>query len=119
MFPLQTGASAITMGSADKPVNAWFWKADEALPCDVYAEGYATSERRKANQSGLTATGYYDNERWTVVFQRDMKVAEKNYITFAPASDTTIAFAVWEGSNKERSGQKSVSGEFTGLSVAG
>jgi DMSO reductase family type II enzyme heme b subunit len=120
IFPIRPGATAMTMGSPDKPVNAWFWKADESDPFDVYAEGYSTSERRQASVSGLTGNGFYDNGRWTVVFQRAMRPGEvsgEQFVLLDQDLDNSIAFAVWEGSNKERSGQKSVSGEFTGLSV--
>jgi DMSO reductase family type II enzyme heme b subunit len=122
MFPIHPGASAITMGSSDKPVNAWYWKADETDPFDVYAEGYATSQRRNGSSSGLRATGYHENASWTVVFQRPMRPDEASGEHFAVIDhdlDNAIAFAVWEGSNNERSGQKSVSGEFVKLSVEG
>jgi DMSO reductase family type II enzyme heme b subunit len=122
MFPIQPGASAFTMGSADKPVNAWFWKADEADPFDIYAEGYSSSQRRNGSTSGLKANGYHEEGSWTVVFQRPMRpetVAGEQFAVLDPEADNAIAFAIWEGSNYERSGQKSVSGEFVELSIEG
>ena len=117
MFPLLSGASALSMGSSEKPVNAWFWKADEKQPFDVLAEGYATSQRRPADGSGLTATGHHENDRWTIVFQRPLKAPGDGYVSIEPGTESAIAFAVWEGHNRERSAQKSVSGDFVAFSI--
>ncbi|MBT4162459.1 MAG: hypothetical protein HOE54_14225, partial [Gammaproteobacteria bacterium] len=73
MFPLSLDASAFTMGSAEHPVNAWLWRADEEKPFDVIAAGYATSTRRPANSSGLIVTSSHDGNIWVVVLQRSMK----------------------------------------------
>ena len=35
------------------------------------------------------------------------------FAVFAPGQPAKIAFAIWEGSNAERAGQKAVSGIFT------
>jgi DMSO reductase family type II enzyme heme b subunit len=117
MFPLSKGASAFSMGSASKPVNAWFWKADEKDPYDVFAEGYATSKRRSAEASGLQANSYHENGHWVVVLQRPMKATGQGMVPMTPGVDTAIAFAVWEGGNQERSAQKAVSGEFMSVTV--
>jgi len=119
VFPIRAGASAFTMGSPNKPVNAWFWKADEKYPFDVYAEGYSTSQRRPGSTSSLTATAFHENGSWTVVFQRPMEVPGEDFVVIDHQLDNAIAFAVWEGSNNERSGQKSVSGEFVSFSIEG
>lgn len=118
MFPLADGASALSMGSEDTPVNAWLWKADEAEPFDVVARGYATSDRRGADVSGLKASATHANGHWVLVFQRPL-VAEGAFVSFAGNVDIGIAFAVWEGANKERAGQKSVSGDFVAMEGLG
>jgi DMSO reductase family type II enzyme heme b subunit len=117
MFPLSAGASAFSMGSTDKPVNAWFWKADEQQPYDVIARGYATSDRRGAESSGLLAMAQYQDNHWTVVLQRPLQSKNLESVSLLPGVDTAIAFAVWEGGNAERSAQKSVSGEFVRLTI--
>jgi complex iron-sulfur molybdoenzyme family reductase subunit gamma len=105
------------MGSPEKPVNAWFWMADEVEPFDVLARGYATSQRRSPSVSGLVATSYHENDNWTIVFQRPLKAPDENYVSIEPGTQAAIALAVWEGSNKERGGQKAVSGDFMALSI--
>lgn len=114
MFPLIPGADALTMGGPGTPVNAWLWKADEPEPFDVVAEGYATSDRRAAGASGLKASASHEGGRWILVFQRPLE-ADGAFVSFKEEDKVGISFAIWEGANKERAGQKSVSGDFEPL----
>lgn len=117
LFPLAAGASAVTMGAAGKPTNAWHWKAGEPQPYDLVAEGFGTSQRRNAELTGLTVTAKHANGRWEVVFRRPLS-GGREAVRFVPGQTTGIAFAVWDGGNRERSGRKSFSGEFMPLEVA-
>jgi DMSO reductase family type II enzyme heme b subunit len=49
-----------------------------------------------------------------VVFQRSLRVnmISHDQVGFKPGAISGIAFAVWDGSNKERSAQKSFSGNW-------
>jgi len=112
LFPMSPEAEAITMGKAGAPVNAWFWRANHSdTPFDVVAEGFGSSERRSGLTSHLASKAIHDGVRWALVLQRPFS-AGKDYVTFAPGKETRIAFAVWDGGNKERSGRKAISGEF-------
>lgn len=119
MFPMTKAANAITMGDERNPVNAWFWKAGAAEPHDVLAHGFGTSRRRPAKGSGLRSASAYSDGRWHVVFQRSLRpesgLAEQ--VAFKPSTPIGIAVALWEGSNRERAGQKSISGEWTPFEV--
>ncbi len=117
MFPLLGDANPFTMGDENKPVNAWFWKADQPEPFDVIARGYSTSQRRPAATSGLAARAAHGNGEWVVVFQRPLQARGAEVAGFEPGASAKIAFAVWEGSNAERAGQKSVSGGFLDLEL--
>lgn len=117
VFPLAVGASALTMGAPDGPVNAWLWKADRAEPFDVFAQGYATSERRPASYSNLKVAGRHDNGSWVVVFQRPLIAAGRGQAVLRPGTQSGIAFAIWEGTNKERSGEKAISGDFQTIEI--
>lgn len=116
LFPLARDANAMTMGAAGKPTNAWYWKAGKRDPYDVIAEGFGTSDRRAPEATGLSVSAGYAGGRWQVIFRRPLSGAG-NSITFVPGKSTAIAFAVWEGRNRDRSGRKSVSGEFMPLHV--
>ncbi|HJP36053.1 MAG TPA: ethylbenzene dehydrogenase-related protein [Gammaproteobacteria bacterium] len=119
MFPMNKGANAITMGDEQNPVNAWFWKAGSAEPHDILAHGFGTSRRRPAKVSGLRATSSYADGRWHVVFQRSLRPGTglSDQVAFKPAAPIGIAVALWAGSNRERAGQKSISGEWTAFEV--
>jgi len=114
MFPLAPGATPLTMGAPGKAVNAWLWRAEAAEPFDVIAEGYSTSRRRPASTSGLTATARHESGSWTLVFQRPLATEQAGCIRFQPGSPSEIAFAIWDGSGRDRSAQKAFSaGLFT------
>lgn len=115
MFPLLADANPISMGDEAQPVNAWLWRADRPEPYDVIARGYSTSQRRPANASGLSVRARHENGRWVVVFQRPLKAESGEFAAFEPGASAKIAFAVWDGGNAERAGQKAVSGAFLAL----
>jgi len=115
LFPLLDDANPLTMGDEQNPVNAWFWRADREDPFDVIARGYGTSERRPAAASGLAAKGRYREGGWAVVFQRALSPPAGEFARFEPGGTARMAFAVWDGSNAERAGQKAVSGAFLDL----
>ncbi len=112
MFPLLEDANPITMGDERHPVNAWLWKADRDEPFDVIARGYSTSQRRPAKSSQLAASAIHRDGEWHLVFQRPLQAASGEFVRFAPGQPAKIAFAIWEGSNAERAGQKAISGAF-------
>lgn len=118
IFPLAKSASAMTMGAPGQPTNAWYWKAGAARPFDVIAEGFGSSQRHDGVMSGLNAQAAYADGRWHVVFQRLLD-AGRGKARFVPGKKTGIAFAIWDGHNRERSGRKSFSGEFAALEIAG
>jgi len=114
MFPMTETANSMTMGDADNPVNAWFWRADQEEPFDVLAHGFGTSQRRGGADLGLSVSSQYVDGRWHVVFQRRLRSSLLSHpqVAFKPKTVSGIAFAVWDGANKERSAQKSFSGDW-------
>lgn len=116
MFPLAAGAPAISMGAPGKPVNAWHWKAGAPAPYDVLATGYGTTRRERTAAHALHAQVLHADGKWQVVFWRALD-AGADRVRFRPGASTGIAFAVWSGANRERSGRKSFSGEFAPLEI--
>ena len=112
MFPLTENASAFTMGSEKDPVNAWYWKANrESRAFDVVAQGYGTSRRTSSDKHPIMSAALHRDGRWALVLTRSMH-AKTARAQFKPGGETRMAFAAWDGGNRERSGRKSFSGDF-------
>ena len=74
---------------------------------NLVAGGFGTLS--PADQQVVMGEGHYEDGRWSVVFARDFQPPGPNQPTFDGRTPTDIAFAVWNGSNDERNGKKSVS----------
>jgi complex iron-sulfur molybdoenzyme family reductase subunit gamma len=111
-LPVNTSARPpIAMGSTTNPVNVWYWHADgDGGSEELLAGGAGTTTPLAA--SGLNASAAHEDGRWTVVLSRDVATDAENRTTLAVERDVDVAFAVWNGSNMERSGRKSVSGWY-------
>ena len=72
---------------------------------DMNAEGFSTLTTQ-AHQD-VQGKGNWNNNRWAVVYKRALTTEDKNDTQFT-GGKTPIAFAVWNGANKERNGQKGV-----------
>jgi hypothetical protein len=70
----------------------------------------------QAEDQIVQGTGEWQRGKWRVVFARDLS-AEGDYAQFAVDESTNVAFAVWDGSEGERDGMKSVS-QFLTLEVS-
>lgn len=115
MFPMTPGASVMTMGSPEAPVNIWLWQADRAAPFDVLSRGIGTTTRRDPSLSGLSGQGAYAGGRWRVVMSRALEGDGIEFVNLAGQRVLKVSFAVWEGSHRERGPLKAVSGEFQDL----
>lgn len=69
--------------------------------------GSFTTMRPVSDQ--VDAIGSYQEGRWRVVFVRELEVTDPDRIAFRPGIPVSIAFAVWDGSQGDRNGQKMVS----------
>ena len=93
MFPSKPGAAApsLQMGDADDPVQIYYWNAARG-PMLMEAAGRGTTKR---TGTSFAAHSVYEKGRWTVVLELpDL------------ATGTPLAFAVWNGSQKDRDGRK-------------
>ena len=95
MFPAKSGSGAIApslqMGDAEHPVQVYYWNATRGTMV-MQAQGRGTT--RRTGQS-FPANGTYQNGQWNVIFELpDL------------SAGTTVAFAVWNGSQKDRDGRK-------------
>jgi hypothetical protein len=95
MFPAQSGSGAIApslqMGDTENPVQIYYWNATRGAML-MQAQGRGTT--RRTGQS-FPANGAYQNGQWNVIME----------LPDLPAG-TPLAFAIWNGSQKDRDGRK-------------
>ena len=93
MFPAKPGAVApsLQMGDTDDPVQIYYWNAARG-PMLMEAAGRGTTRRTGAS---FAAHAAHEKGRWTVAMELpDLPVG------------TPLAFALWNGSQKDRDGRK-------------
>jgi len=113
------------MGDSSGAVNLWSWKAHwgegfgavaespESEPgavAEMNAKGFKSIVMQPPESQNVTGKGIYQNGRWKVVMKRPVKTDDaKGDIQFEIGRLIPVAFAVWDGSNSDVAGQKSVS----------
>ena len=111
-YALKGEDTSYMMGTgADKPVNIWYWTAHQDKVENLAAGGFGSTTLLE--QQTVTGSSYYvkkqvalDNE-WNVVMSRPYKASDKYDVNFE--RDTVpMAFAVWQGNDKERDGNKRI-----------
>ena len=106
-LPLNTSERpGIAMGSSRSMVNVWYWNAEGGGE-ELLAAGPGTTTRLAGD--GVDTAAAHDDGRWHVVFVRDLEVDGEGRTSIRMERDVSVAFAVWNGSNMERSGRKAVS----------
>jgi DMSO reductase family type II enzyme heme b subunit len=119
LFPVVAGAPLITMGSAQAPVTAWYWRADDAPGTgrQVVAAGLGTT--RTLEDKAVKTHGVWAAGRWQVVIARPWQVATSEpVVQVAAGQPVSFAVAVWEGGHGERGGIKAFSGQWRELVLA-
>ncbi|HEU4685660.1 MAG TPA: ethylbenzene dehydrogenase-related protein [Nitrospira sp.] len=140
-LPLGDAPAFFCMGQLDHYINIWHWKADWQSDIDRRAartgekqrEGVRTFEvipRRVSSVEDLIGGGFstlttkekqgrvqgkatWKDGVWHVVMRRPLVGEEQeNEAKLIPGRVQTVSFAVWNGENKERNGQKAVAPWF-------
>src|SRR3972149_7883240 len=109
LFPLNGDAPLESMGSADAPVNAWYWRAtmaDEDDAQNLIARGAGTAAQTAKSFSQARAR--WLDGRWEVVFSRPLQ-ADGEGVRLAPGKAAEGGVAVWGGSSQGRAGGKAFS----------
>jgi cytochrome c len=76
---------------------------------NVTAVGPQTVTPLKGRRQKIMGNGVWDGEKWRVVFVRKRKADSKEKVDLQKDELIPIGFAVWNGSEKDRNGQKMVS----------
>jgi hypothetical protein len=76
---------------------------------DANARGFGTLASQPPSGQNVNGKGIWRDGAWGVVFVRDLKSKNKDDVKFAGGKPVPIAFAVWDGQNRDRNGRKVVS----------
>jgi hypothetical protein len=140
-LPLGDAPAFFCMGQLDHYINIWHWKADwqsdvdrraakagerqkggvrtfEVIPRrassveDLVGGGFSTLTS-KQSQGRIQGKAVWKDGVWRVVMKRPLgSTDQENEAKLVPGRVQTISFAVWNGENKERNGQKAVAPWF-------
>lgn len=106
------GGTSLAMGTQTEPVNIIFWRADLAKPQNIVGGGIGTPQPSPDAQN-LQQYQNWSNGNWTVIVSRPMAGASDNQITLVSGASYSVAFANWNGSDKNRNGRKAFSNWHT------
>lgn len=100
----------IAMGGQGNMVNVWYWGSDAGTQ-ELLAggAGSTTPFQSPAIEANASYQGSGANATWSVVYSRSLDAPRENRTAIDESGDLDVAFAVWNGSNGERSGVKAAS----------
>ncbi|MBI2219125.1 MAG: chlorate reductase subunit gamma [Candidatus Rokubacteria bacterium] len=105
-FPANGLASTTPfMGDPANRVNIWSWRAD-GRPQALLAAGFGTLT--PAAVQNVRALGMRAAESWQVVLTRRLAISTDDDVKLVGLREIPVAFAIWNGSNRERDGFKAV-----------
>ena len=124
-FALQSAdVTPYLMGVAGAPVNIWYWKADDDSAENLAAGGPGSTTRLDDQPLGAASAhgkaAFAPENQWVVVMSRAIDAGGMHMASLDPAGDPqALAFAVWQGADGERDGQKNASTGWIFLDLAG
>lgn len=87
-------------------------QAEHASPIENLTAGGFSTLTSLAEQD-VQGKGVWQDGRWTVAFVRDLATKGGNDAQIPLGGASSVAFAVWDGANNDRGGQKATSTWFT------
>jgi len=76
---------------------------------EINSEGFGTLRIQPVEDQQVKGRGQWKNGRWSVVFSRDTKTSSGWDIKFSNKKPILLAFALWDGDNKDKNANKMVS----------
>ena len=92
------------MGSPNNPVNIWFWHAAKGVVNNIVAGGLGTITM--TGDDNIQVISNYANGQWQVVMSRPLVPINSDNQVDLTNGNSPMAFARWDGSNRERNGKK-------------
>lgn len=111
-YALKDADTSYMMGTGpDQPVNIWYWSADKEQIENLAAGGFGSTtdlpEQSITGASSYVTRSVAQNNEWHVVMSRPYKQAGQ-YEVDLNRKAVPMAFAVWQGSDNERDGNKRI-----------
>ena len=78
---------------------------------DLIAGGFGTLTTQ--SQQNVMGRGVWKDGKWHVVFARPLQTDDSTDAQLRPGEQPSVAFAIWDGANKEVDGRKSISAWLT------
>ena len=101
------------MGQPNNPTNIWYWRAVDDSVQNLISGGLGTITHTM-NDDNFYASSAYAGGQWQVVVSRPLAAIDPDdQIDLFPGGSYPVAFATWDGDNRERNGRKYRSGMRT------
>ncbi len=76
---------------------------------DANARGFGTMQAQPLKGQNVQGRGIWRDGHWNVVFIRDLKSRDGDDVKFVVRKSVPVAFAIWDGENRDRNGRKVIS----------
>ena len=76
---------------------------------DANARGFGTLNSQPSSAQNVSGKGIWQDGHWSVLFTRDLRSRDKDDVKLTAERSVPIAFAVWDGQNRDRNGRKVIS----------
>jgi mono/diheme cytochrome c family protein len=76
---------------------------------DANASGFGTLTSQPVDGQNVKGTGVWRDSHWSVLFIRELRSRETADVKFTIDKPVPMAFAIWDGQNRDRNGRKVVS----------
>jgi DMSO reductase family type II enzyme heme b subunit len=76
---------------------------------DANARGFGTFQSQPVSGQNVKGRGIWRDSHWSVVFVRELKSREPDDVRLTIGKPAPVAFAIWDGQNRDRNGRKVVS----------
>jgi len=76
---------------------------------DANARGFGTMKAQSISSQNVKGKGIWRDGHWNVVFIRELKSRDPDDVKILAGKPVPVAFAVWDGQNRDRNGRKVIS----------
>jgi mono/diheme cytochrome c family protein len=76
---------------------------------DANARGFGTLKSQSGTQQNVTGKGVWSDGHWSVVLVRQLESPDAEDVKFTVGQPVPVAFAVWNGEQRDRNGRKVIS----------